>query len=943
MVVDNSLKNYTFTGTGKISGGTGLTKSGTGVLILANGTSGNTNDYVGATIINAGTMQIGDGSNGYARLGTTPITNNGALVLNNPAGSDYNYALSGIISGTGTIEQKGLNMVTLSGVNTYTGLTTITTGTLQAGNAAALGAIDAGTVILSGATLDVNNQALDGEPVAVVGQGVGSLGAIVNNNTATTATPQNALRLVTLTGDTTFGGTSSGVSTLPGVANSGRWDIRSTTSTAPASLSTGGHAYNITKLGNNQVSIVNVAVDPTLANVDIQSGIFSMEGTSNLGDPAKTVTVATGAMLQFYRLSTPLNKNVVLNGGTIFAQSNTLATDNTIVGSIALGDSGGILNAGGSRVDNTTADATVRMTINGQISGSSIATLTKAGPGTVILNAANPFSGTTNLTDGTFVVNGSLANGVSFTASPTLNIITTLSGTGTVGGLTTDNYNICRISPAANNVVGSLNLNNLTLYGGAQLYMDLSNSSAGSNDLLNVGGTLTTVGTTNVWLNATGGYLQGNTNYHLIHYTGISGWSSSLMAVTGLPTDGRQTYGFTTSGNYVDLVVNGSGANLTWVGDGIGNAWDVKITPNWNGGGDSLFWNGDFVTFDDSTANTTVNISNSVSPATITVNAAQNYTFTGTGSIINGSLTKQGTGTLTLATPGNTYSGQTKVENGVLLLSTPISNNSQVLVTGGTLRAGVTGALGTATIGTTINGGTLDINGINLQSEPVTVQGTGAGNNGAIVNSGVQQISALTLVTMSGDATFGGAGPPGGTGWNRWDIRGTGASLNTNGQPYNLTKVGGNQVSFVATTVDTALGNITINGGILGFQTSTNGMGDSTKTVTVNSGGVLEFYQAANTMNKQCEIDGGTIWAENGAGHAKLLCRPDPHQRRGRHFRRRQRPDRRHTAAYRPVATHRPHHRFRRSYQKRRRHRVLYGHGRLRRKHHHQRWNSPGQ
>ena len=45
--------------------------------------------------------------------------------------------------------------------------------------------------------------------------------------------------------------------------------------------------------------------------------------------------------------------------------------------------------------------------------------------------------------------------------------------------------------------------------------------------------------------------------------------------------------------------------------------------------------------------------------------------------------------------------------------------------------------------------------------------------------------------------------------------------------------------------------NITINGGYSGFQTTTISMGDPTKTVTINSGGILRFLRLANVMDKE--------------------------------------------------------------------------------------------
>ena len=73
------------------------------------------------------------------------------------------------------------------------------------------------------------------------------------------------------------------------------------------------------------------------------------------------------------------------------------------------------------------------------------------------------------------------------------------------------------------------------------------------------------------------------------------------------------------------------------------------------------------------------------------------------------------------------------------------------------------------------DGATLDVNGQNLSLEPVTVSGSGASGNGAIISSGAQQLNALVTVNLAGDTTFGGTG--------RWDIRGAGAALSTGGNP----------------------------------------------------------------------------------------------------------------------------------------------------------------
>src|SRR5205823_8978807 len=115
--------------------------------------------------------------------------------------------------------------------------------------------------------------------------------------------------------------------------------------------------------------------------------------------------------------------------------------------------------------------------------------------------------------------------------------------------------------------------------------------------------------------------------------------------------------------------------------------------------------------FDNSSGNTGVTLTANVSPGFTRVNSSSNYTFSGSFGITGGTLRKDGSGTLTLATT-NSYPGLTDVRAGTLFVTGSIGNNSLVSLTGGTLKAGSSTALGTnATIGTQINGGTVDING----------------------------------------------------------------------------------------------------------------------------------------------------------------------------------------------------------------------------------------
>ena len=134
------------------------------------------------------------------------------------------------------------------------------------------------------------------------------------------------------------------------------------------------------------------------------------------------------------------------------------------------------------------------------------------------------------------------------------------------------------------------------------------------------------------------------------------------------------------------------------------------------------------------------------------------------------------------------------------------------------------------------------------------------GGNGAIINTGAVQAQALQAVTLAGNTIVGGS--------SRFDIRspsGTTATLSTGGNAYDLTlnftanTQGTDQFSLTGVNVDAKLGNININKGELSVETTTTGLGDATKTVTLASGTTLQFYANTVTLNKVVVSSGGII------------------------------------------------------------------------------------
>ena len=355
----------------------------------------------------------------------------------------------------------------LVGANTFTGAVTVAHGTLRVDHDSALGVTNGTTTVNTGASLDVgapntgaNGLDLGNEQIFVIGSGVNSEGAIVS----TFGNAQiNALQLVTLTGDTTFGGTGPW---SVGGANPGRWDIRGTPTTA--FLSTGGQAYNLTKTGSNEVRLTGVTVDPALANIDIQQGALGIEGdTTSLGNPNSTLTVQPGATLELVSATNRFNKKFVFIGDGVNPTVFNRIGNNTMSGPVALSNECvlQILSA-------------TSLTNRGPISG--LGGLTKTGPGALRLTSTNTYTGNTLVSAGTLALlgTGSIANSATITVASgaildasgrtdhtlVVNSGQTLKGDGSVLGRVTIAAG-ATLAPGDNSI-GTLTVNsNVTLAG----------------------------------------------------------------------------------------------------------------------------------------------------------------------------------------------------------------------------------------------------------------------------------------------------------------------------------------------------------------------------------------------------------------------------------------------------------------------------------------------
>ena len=454
---------------------------------------------------------------------------------------------------------------------------------------------------------------------------------------------------------------------------------------------------------------------------------------------------------------------VNLNGGTLAATANYSITSSNTLGSsttttIQAADAG---------------NNPFTITAAGPFLGTG--NLKKTGSGTLLLGATNTYSGFTLVNEGTLAMGANalsaspfifIGTGATFDVSAQAGAFSpgttlssqTLSGFGMVTGLVTATNGI--IQPGSNAITGTLTFaGGLTEAGNANNKLLLSSDPVnGSNDLIAVTGDLTVSGSNTIVVVGT---LPNGTNYTLIQYTG-----NFIGNITNFTLSGAIGY-LTNIANSIVLhtlaTTRGPG-NIVWVGNGANSNWDTTVSTNWlNGGVLDYFIANDNVRFDATgAANTNVNLVGSVLPASVTVDATADYSFTG-GSIDGpASLTKTNSGTLTIATV-NGYVGVTTIDGGVLQisnvangnLSSPIgaasSDSANLVLNSGTLRYagpnastdhGATLGSASSTIDVTTNGtltisgalaggggltkvddGTLILSGLNSYAGPTTLSG----------------------------------------------------------------------------------------------------------------------------------------------------------------------------------------------------------------------------
>src|SRR6185437_13331335 len=165
------------------NGQNGLTVAAGTLLVSGGGTMGST---AGATTVSGGTLDLG----GTTQTQNGGLTLTGGTIKNGTLSSTGTFGvqsgtISAVLAGAGALDKTGAGTVTLSGANTYTGITDIHGGTLAIGAGGSL----AGSVRLdtAGASLDISagKQTIKGL------LGVGGTSVALGASTLTIDTPNS--------------------------------------------------------------------------------------------------------------------------------------------------------------------------------------------------------------------------------------------------------------------------------------------------------------------------------------------------------------------------------------------------------------------------------------------------------------------------------------------------------------------------------------------------------------------------------------------------------------------------------------------------------------------------------------------------------------------------------------------------------------------------------
>ena len=669
--------------TGKWSGFTGtLNLSGGGTIFKTRFTTSQANLISSSATINVNsgtTIYLNQGLNYGASVhlfGAGNSENLGALRLEagaNQTGSVTLHAnsfigvnasaatLSGNIGETGGsfgFTKQGNNTLTLSGLNSYSGATAISSGTLQISAANHLGDGSAtNTISFGGGTLRSTANTYDLGSNRVIGMtGNGTIqsdaGTLTVSGGISATSAGNKILTVQGVGNTTIIGTIAAGS---GGMNLNKRDTGTLTLSGGAALATGS-------ISNGGASLSAVLLGGT---TKISTGTYSSAGEFVVGG----VLTNGGA---------GVNTNFTMDGG-----------DLSISSWLSVGRGNGIGAVSSDIVLNNAATVTAANLSAGYSANNALNTP----KGTITLNGTSGLSvsNTVNIAES---AGSNVTVNINDTATfrQTANASQTTVG-GNDGAVGIVNVNGGTATFQRDFILGGggtgsgklvINSGTFNVGEGSERWLKLNNSASASTGQVDVnGGNLNLNANTDIRFSTNGGATGTNViNLNAGAITGYTGNNNGVLS-GGSQLDMNQSS--TQAG--VNNTFNLNGGTLT-IGQVMSNRNEGNAAFNFNGG--TLKAAAASTAFLDlGGANQRANVRNGgaiidSNGVNVTIVEALQHSNIGGDNAIDGGLTKNGAGTTTL-NGANTYTGKTTVTEGSLALgaSGSIANSSEVALNGG--------------------------------------------------------------------------------------------------------------------------------------------------------------------------------------------------------------------------------------------------------------------
>jgi fibronectin-binding autotransporter adhesin len=564
-----SAENLTVTGSGV---------GGAGAIQAVSGTS-----TLSGAVTLSGATTLAASSGNTLTLSNTATGITGAQALSLAGAGDINVAR--ISTGVGTVDINSTGTVTYDGTgtaNTYTGTTTVNSGTLVLNKTAGTNAIAGNLVIGNGSGTDTvrlaaSNQIADTAGVTINSSGVFNLNnfdeniARLNGAAGASITLGTGDLSITGSGDSNYAGTITGGATSAlNKSGTGKLSLSGSNSSfsGPVGLSAG--ILNVAGTNTNILGTGTVSVTGT--------GNIEMQGGATLANAMTLNTYGTGAM-----------DGAIQN----IAGNNTVAGNITLAGNSRIqSDAGQLTLAGtvGLSTNSLNVGGTGATAISGSISGTG--GLTKDGGGTLFLSAANTFTGATTISAGSIiaeannVINNAALLTIGTGATLDLNSFAASAGALTGGGVLDFGTNgQLSLSSGTGTFSGTfLGTGTLILNAGSTLTLG-ANFNAPNLSIILAGGTLDLGGYTSTF---------GNLNItatSVVNFTGTSSltvadiatnlgmnlntqnWTDAVdylytQAWTGATADSRGSVPVN------QVVFNGfDGSNTIW------QAYDRQVTP----------------------------------------------------------------------------------------------------------------------------------------------------------------------------------------------------------------------------------------------------------------------------------------------------------------------------------------------------------------------------